>query len=130
MADHVMIVFTECRPGEDEEFNAWYTGTHVPDVLQLDGFTAVQRFRQAATEQEEGPTYLAVWEIEGDVEAARRALANGPPRFLSPSYDPARTSIRFYSAITERIGAGDVGGGAGIAAESADGAIDASVPSS
>jgi hypothetical protein len=129
MADHVMIVFTECRPGEDEEFNAWYTGTHVPDVLRLDGFTAVQRFREAATEQEEGPTYLAVWEVEGDVEAAKRALANGPPRFLSPSHDPSRTSIRFYSAITERIAKAGLAEDARTAADPVEWSIDSSVPS-
>ena len=82
------------------------------------------------TEQEEGPTYLAVWEVDGDVEAARRALAQRTPAVPQPgSYDPARTSIRFYSAITDSIGKGDVAGGDGIAAESADGAVDASVSS-
>jgi hypothetical protein len=114
MADHVMIVFTECQPGEDEEFNAWYDGTHVPDVLKLDGFTAVQRFRRTPTEQEEDHTYLAVWEIDGDVEAARRALATGPPRYLSPAYDGSRTSIRFYGAITNRITQSDVFVGEGV----------------
>ena len=103
MADHLMVAFTECQPGADEEFNAWYTGTHLPDVLELDGFTAVQRFRQAPAGNEEGHTYLAIWEIDGDLEEARRRLASGPPRYRSPAYDRSKSVVLFYTAITERI---------------------------
>lgn len=39
------VVLTNSTPGDDEEFNAWYSGTHIPDVLEVPGFTAAQRFR-------------------------------------------------------------------------------------
>jgi hypothetical protein len=106
MADHIMVVFTECRPGQDDEFNAWYTDRLVPDVLKIDGFAAVQRFKKAPSDPTEGHQYLAVWEIDGNLEAAQTALETGPRRYLSPSYDATRTVVRFYTAITDRIDAG------------------------
>src|SRR3546814_16340103 len=39
------IVLTNATPGDDEQFNDWYTNTHIPDVLALPGFVAAQRFR-------------------------------------------------------------------------------------
>lgn len=104
MGSHVMIVFTESVEGMDDEFDDWYSGTHVPDVLAIDGFTAVRRFRRV---EGYGPAelrrYLAIWEIEGDLEKARRALAAGPPRAKSPAYDSSRTIVEFYSAVTDRL---------------------------
>jgi len=101
---HLMVVFTECVEGEDGAFNEWYTGTHVPDVLALDGFVAVTRFRQAADPAgAPGRRYLAIWEIEGDLDAARRALVEGPARAKSNAYDPTKTVVEFYTPITVRI---------------------------
>jgi len=39
------IVLSNSTPGDDDEFNAWYTGTHIPDVISVPGFVAAQRFR-------------------------------------------------------------------------------------
>src|SRR3546814_6479308 len=39
------IVLTNATPGDDEQFNDWYTNTHIPDVLAVPGFVAAQRFR-------------------------------------------------------------------------------------
>src|SRR3546814_12750049 len=42
------IVLTNATPGDDEQFNDWYTNTHIPDVLAVQGFVASQRFRLVA----------------------------------------------------------------------------------
>lgn len=77
MTHHLMVVLSNVKEGQEEEFNAWYD-EHVQDVLQhLDGFIRAQRFRLAG-EQAEGGTsyrYLALYEIEEDkLEAARDAI--------------------------------------------------------
>ena len=41
----IYIVLSNATPGDDDEFNEWYTGTHIPDVLAVPGFVAAQRFR-------------------------------------------------------------------------------------
>src|SRR6185436_15826273 len=103
MEKHLMVVFTDCHPGRDAEFDEWYTGTHIPDVLRLDGFVATRRYRLAAGSEGDDRTYLAIWEIEGDLDRAKAALSAGPPRAHSPAYDPSKTVVRFYTAITDRI---------------------------
>ncbi|TAK68224.1 MAG: hypothetical protein EPO13_11775 [Actinomycetota bacterium] len=72
-----LMVMTNAVEGTDEEFNAWYDGRHVADVLALDGFVAAQRF--VFTPTEGNPTapykYLAMYIVaDGDIERAERAL--------------------------------------------------------
>ncbi|MCK9540812.1 MAG: hypothetical protein M0R03_02125 [Novosphingobium sp.] len=39
------IVLTNPTEGDDDTFNEWYSGTHIPDVIAVPGFVAAQRFR-------------------------------------------------------------------------------------
>ena len=45
MASHMLIVLSNPSEGQDVEYNEWYTGTHLADVLKTDGFSAAQRFK-------------------------------------------------------------------------------------
>lgn len=102
-----MVVLTESAPGEDDAFNDWYDNTHLADVLGLEGFCAAQRFRLSPIDdpkQHGGHTYLALYEIEGDLDEALANLsAERPNRILSPSYDAAQTRRLVFTAITERV---------------------------
>jgi len=44
-----LIVFTNPVEGRDDEYNDWYTNTHLPDVLKIPGITGAQRFCRATT---------------------------------------------------------------------------------
>lgn len=44
MSKHILMVFTNPRQGCEEDFNSWYDTVHLPDVLQVAGFEAAQRF--------------------------------------------------------------------------------------
>jgi hypothetical protein len=63
----------------DGEFNAWYDGTHVPQVrAAIPAITAVHRYRVADVPGVGAPPahrYLAVWEMDtDDVAGAMAAL--------------------------------------------------------
>lgn len=67
-------------PDRDGEFNEWYDGTHVPELLAVPGFVSARRFRRVGGDG--GPEYLAVYEIEADdlaapVQELRRRSAAG-----------------------------------------------------
>lgn len=75
MPKAVLLVYTNCPEGKEQEFNRWYDTIHVPDILAIDGFSAAQRFRlagpgpnvQAAQGAEPAVAqYLAMYEMESD----------------------------------------------------------------
>jgi hypothetical protein len=70
MARGLLIV--ESRPASPEQaaaYHDWYDSKHLPEILQLDGFTSARRL-----EDIDGDTFIVVYEIDGDVEAAKAAL--------------------------------------------------------
>ena len=73
MAHYSFVVFTKPVPGRDEEFNAWYNGTHLPDMLKIEGFKEGQRFKiLRGVPPLESPSweYFALYQIETDDIAA------------------------------------------------------------
>jgi hypothetical protein len=74
----IFVVMSNAEPGQDEEFNDWYTNRHLVDLLNMDGVEAAQRFQFALP----GPSgaepefrYLCVYEVEdGMRESVNQAL--------------------------------------------------------
>ena len=65
MARGVFVAFTKCAdPAREEEFNRWYTHTHLPDLSATKGFVTARRFVSRSPEGE--ATYLALYEFESD----------------------------------------------------------------
>lgn len=99
MARHVLLVFTNPLPGQDDEYNRWYDGQHVPDVLRIPGFVGARRFRVESEAANAGglpPTkYLAIYEVESDdIEATLKDLRSrvGTPAMVtSATVDRANT---------------------------------------
>jgi hypothetical protein len=44
VAENLFIVLTNPIEGEDETFNKWYDSQHVPEVLDVPGVVAAQRY--------------------------------------------------------------------------------------
>lgn len=62
-------------PAREDEFNEWYNGNHVPDVLHAPNFEAALRYKVAATHIGQAPPYLALYYVSGDdVERANKEL--------------------------------------------------------
>ena len=44
MAKYTFVVLTNPTSGKEAEYNKWYNDQHIPDVLNVPGFVAAQRF--------------------------------------------------------------------------------------
>jgi hypothetical protein len=110
MSKHVLLVFTDPKPGREEEFNAWYDDVHLGDVLGVAGYHAAQRFIANIGLHGEEPEhrYLAIYEIEADdlstaLSDLRKALARAE---LSEAMAPALITYGF-TAVADRVEADD-----------------------
>ena len=64
MPKGIFMVFTHCTdPEREEEYNRWYTHTHLPDLSAAKGFVTARRFRNTSPG---GPPdkYLALYEFD------------------------------------------------------------------
>lgn len=120
MANHLMVVLSNAKPGEEDEFNRWYSDVHILDTInKLDGFVSAQRFVLAdlASAPPSNYRYLAIYEIEEDqldrayaqfnwqrqerVEALE--VGREPVVTVSDTLDPEYFLVGFFSAMTDRI---------------------------
>jgi hypothetical protein len=99
-----MVVLTNSAEGRDAEFNAWYDGVHLKEILAIDGIVAGQRF-EVAPEAAEGPyRYCTVYEIETDDLAPVLARVADPSgRAQSDSVDRDKTAVYFFGERGDRI---------------------------
>jgi hypothetical protein len=68
------VLYVESRPVSPEQaadYHGWYDETHIPEILALDGFVSGRRFGSLGDDG----SFVAIYEIDSDVEAARAALA-------------------------------------------------------
>jgi hypothetical protein len=67
MPRYRLIMLSRAMPGRDEDYERWYDDTHIPEMLQVPGFVAAQRFRivKNIVGQTDFP-YCTIYEMEGD----------------------------------------------------------------
>jgi hypothetical protein len=68
MAAYKYVVLTNPAPGREADYNAWYDGRHLDDVLRIPGFMAAQRLEAAGGNTDTPPKhrYLTIYDIESD----------------------------------------------------------------
>ncbi len=107
----VLLVMTNPVSDEREnEYNEWYDGTHVPDVLRVEGFVAATRYRIADQQMVPGDPpafrYLAIYEVDhDDLAAAMKNLAEaaGGSMVISDALDMSSApSALLYELVTDR----------------------------
>jgi hypothetical protein len=106
---HVLVVMSNPVDGREDEYNEWYTNTHLPEVLAIPGFTAAQRFKLSKS-QRPGSTpsqwqYAAIYEMESDDPAETmaeigRQRAAGKVRMTDAI---GQTWAYVYEPITGRV---------------------------
>jgi hypothetical protein len=88
-------------PEREDEYNAWYSGVHVADLLRVPGFVSARRFRRVGEGESD---YLALYEVEADDLAAplqelrRRSAAGETTRSDAIETDPP-PEIVLYEAV-------------------------------
>ena len=107
---HILLVLSNAVEGGDDAFNTWYTGTHLPDVLKVHGFSAAQRFRISDTQMNDNATpykYLAIYEVDQEklpaVKDALASTAGTDAMYIDPALDINATVAYFYSPITGMV---------------------------
>jgi len=111
MASHRLLVFTDAVEGRESDYNDWYNGIHLREVLELPGFVGAQRFSvSAALPGSEAPRqkYLAVYEIEADdLDAALKGLSEATPSMtISDALDRSSVTAYTVTALGSRVGGG------------------------
>jgi len=113
MADRVLqLVFSNPRPGRDDEFNEWYDTVHVPDLLAIPGVVSAQRYRLRETEVTHRSgmplpdhTYLCVYEVEGEPDESMRlirAAVGDGAMFMSDALAVEESRMSFWDAVGPR----------------------------
>jgi hypothetical protein len=69
MPKGIMFVPSQpASPDREDEYNEWYSTTHIPEVCEVDGVVAARRYKIADPAQA-GPqtsTYIALYELDAD----------------------------------------------------------------
>ena len=66
MAKWLLVVETNCADATREaEFNEWYDKTHLPDILEVPGFTTANRYEKIDPSEGEAK-FITTYEIETD----------------------------------------------------------------
>ena len=108
MATNLMLVFSNPAEGKEDAFNAWYEGTHIPEMLGTPGVVAARRYEVAQPEGLPVPPqkYLAVYELDGDLGQVFAAIGErGKSGAISPGENTDRESVAMwvYAPRTDRI---------------------------
>jgi hypothetical protein len=107
-----LIVLTNPAEGREDEYNEWYDGKHLQDVLALKGFRAAQRFRfRPGQLGETAPfQYLAIYEVEGltvaEAEAELLGAASDKERMPISKAMARERATWWFEGITDRVEAG------------------------
>ncbi len=106
MPKGVMVVMSEPAAGQEDEYNDWYDKVHIPEMLEVPGIAAVQRFVAVPSPTGEVPAhqYLALYEFDTDVDEALSAMREArskrePTRMVAP----ASSAIYTYRAAGDRV---------------------------
>jgi hypothetical protein len=120
MAQDIFIVLTNPIEGEDDAFNKWYDAQHVPEVLDVPGVVAAQRYDIAEVnvpDDEELPAqlpppthrYLVIYELDNDpdvvmAEFLKRVMAG--TLSLGEWLDLSTISLTGWTPRGDRVVAG------------------------
>lgn len=99
------ILYVESHPvspEREDEYNDWYDGTHLPEVVALPNFVSGRRFKPAKP----GEPYVAIYEVEADDLSAvmttlGEAVSSGKLQMSDAIQMDPRPTIRLLEVMTE-----------------------------
>ena len=109
MARYQYVVMTNAVEGREDEYNEWYTNTHLREVLEIPGFKSAVRYKVVQRPKaafKPAQRYLALYEMETDnVEATLAELSrrSGAGELAtSTALDRSTTTAVLYEYVAER----------------------------
>jgi hypothetical protein len=112
MDRYAILVFSNPVEGREDEYNEWYDGTHLGDVVRVPGVVSAARYAFESTSYGEAtaaPTahrYVTIYELDRDPEevlAEMGARAGTPemPRSEAMDMDNSQTCVwRLRTAVS------------------------------
>jgi len=98
----LFVALSRPTMGMEDEFNAWYDGRHVPDVIAIPGIFGAERFRLSLPFLDPGglgERYLALYDVDcddlGDLAARVAADARSGRTVMSAAID-MKSLIAFF----------------------------------
>jgi len=116
MAKYTFVVLSNpTTPGQEAEYNDWYNKIHIPDVLNVPGFVAAQRFKVADAQFADGKPahrYLALYELDtddlkGSLKELQQRIGTAD-MFMSEAIDMKGLAAAMFTPAAERVLAKDV----------------------
>ena len=108
MAHYQYVVLTNAVAGREDEYNEWYSKTHIREVCQIPGFKAATRYKIVPRDGTKAPLkheYMALYEIDTqDVNATLAELGrrSGAGELVKCSaLDGDTTSTTLYERIAD-----------------------------
>jgi len=102
----LFMVKSDAVDGREDEYNTWYNEVHLPEVLQIEGFQAAQRFALNEHQVQKSQThgYLAIYEIDThNVALTLQNLQHATWLNMSDAIDQRRVDISVFNAVTEKM---------------------------
>ncbi|MET0545487.1 MAG: hypothetical protein ABWZ40_04170 [Caulobacterales bacterium] len=108
MPRYTMVVMTNPKPGQEEEFNHWYTNIHLKEVCEVPGIKSARRFKHSRGLPEgagldaikTGTEYLALYEIEtNNIDAVLKSLTDSVDKMNMTDSMQMRGLAEFYEEI-------------------------------
>ena len=90
---YTLIVYTSPVEGREDDYNAWYDGTHLAEFSALPGVISGRRFKVAGDGKAQ---YAAVYELSAhpdEVMAAMNAGVKDGTVHMTDALDPASISM-------------------------------------
>jgi hypothetical protein len=105
---HIFVVQSNALHDREAEFNEWYSGTHLAEILKVPGMATAERFVLSPHQRRRTDAlpprfkYLTIYELDGDPRATLDALE--APNARVPGLAIARPlSADLYTSITEKV---------------------------
>jgi hypothetical protein len=109
MSQFILVVQSNASKGADAEYNDWYNNVHLAEVLQIEGFTAAQRFavKGDPVAGASSHAYLAIYEMETEdprsvLDSLAAAVSDGTIN-MSDAIDTNDVSAVLFEPISGRV---------------------------
>ena len=103
-----MLVFSDPVAGREKEFNDWYTGRHLDDIVAMPGFSSAQRFKLNSVSLGTCPNkYLAIYDMETDdpdwVVENMFKLRDTEAMPMSPAFDLDTVNVTVFEVFSDVV---------------------------
>jgi len=88
--------------GREAEFNDWYSNTHLPEVMKVDGFLSAKRYKLSDVQmvKEQAYGYMVIYEINtNDVAGTLVNLGEATWLNMGDSIDMTTLDISIFQSI-------------------------------